>query len=164
MLEIRKAENKDISAMLDIYNHEVKGGTATLDLEPKSYESWCEWFRLHNTKSHPLLVAEINGEVVGYACLSPFRPKPAYNSTVELSVYVAHSRRGCGIGRALTERILSLARDNDGTHLVVSVITSENKVSISMHERLGFSFCGRISQAAFKFDRPIDVLFYELRV
>ncbi len=164
MLNIRKAAGSDISAMLDIYNFEVENGTATLDLERVSLESRLEWFELHNKNNHPLIVAEKNGEVVGYACLSPFRVKPAYNSTVELSVYVSHKHKGRGIGKALMSEILELAREDEKTHLVVSVITSENKVSCQMHEKFGFSLCGRIHEAAFKFGRAIDVIFYELKV
>ncbi len=164
MLKIRKATESDISAMLEIYNFEVENGFSTLDLEKRSFEDRSLWFHSHNKNNHPLIVAEKNGGVVGYACLSPFRVKPAYNSTVELSVYVADKHKGCGVGKALMEEILKLAREDERTHLAVSVITSPNTVSISMHEKFGFSFCGRIHGAAFKFDRAVDVLFYELKV
>ena len=164
MLNIRKAAERDLSAMLAIYNYEVENGTATLDLEAVSLEARREWFGLHNKNNHPLIVAEINGVVAGYACLSPFRVKPAYNSTVELSVYVSHEHRGGGVGKALMDEILKMARNDEKTHLVVSVITSENTVSCLMHEALGFSLCGRIHEAAFKFGRALDVIFYELKV
>jgi len=101
-MNIRTAERRDLSAMLDIYNYEVKNGTATFDVEPRAGAAGEAWFAAHNTGNHPLLVAEEDGKVLGYASLSPYRDFDAYLQTVELSVYVAPESRGRGIARTRT--------------------------------------------------------------
>ena len=98
-MNIRTAERRDLSAMLDIYNYEVKNGTATFDVEPRVGAVGEAWFAAHNTGNHPLLVAEEDGKVLGYASLSPYRDFDAYLQTVELSVYVAPESRGRAHGR-----------------------------------------------------------------
>ena len=82
-MNIRTAERRDLSAMLDIYNYEVKNGTATFDVEPRAGAAGEAWFAAHNTGNHPLLVAEEDGKVLGYASLSPYRDFDAYLQTVE---------------------------------------------------------------------------------
>lgn len=147
---IRKADEKDIPRLLDIYNYEVINGVSTLDLTPKTIEEWQEWFALHQTEERPLLVSETDGIVSGYATLSPYRQKEAYKSTAELSVYIAPEFRRQGIASALMEEILKIARENGSLHLIVSVITSGNAASEALHKKFGFSYCGTIHEAGFK--------------
>lgn len=162
---IRKAERKDIQALLDIYNHEVTGGVATLDLEPKTYEQWEQWFLEHNIKNHPLYVAELpDGNIAGYASLSAYREKQAYCSTVELSIYIAPQHRRQGVAKALMGYILDRAREDESIHTVVSVITAGNEASSRLHERFGFTFCGCIREVGMKFGRYQDIDNYSLRV
>ena len=133
-MNIRTAERRDLSAMLDIYNYEVKNGTATFDVEPRAGAAGEAWFAAHNTGNHPLLVAEEDGKVLGYASLSPYRDFDAYLQTVELSVYVAPESRGRGIASALMEAVLRLAREDADTHTVVSVIAGGNAASVRLHD------------------------------
>ena len=161
---IRLAQPEDLPALRDIYNDEVINGTATLDLRPKSLWERESWFYAHNRDNHPLLAAEEDGAVIGYACLSPYREKEAYASTVELSVYVARSHRGRGVASALLAELLALAREDRRTHLVVSVITGGNAASRRLHEKFGFLSAGVIHQAAFKHGRWRDIENYELTV
>lgn len=72
---IRKAEERDLQQLLDIYNYEVEHGVATLDLRPKTMKEWKQWFQVHNVDNHPLLVAEMEGRVAGYASLSSYRER-----------------------------------------------------------------------------------------
>ena len=125
-MNIRTAERRDLSAMLDIYNYEVKNGTATFDVEPRAGAVGEAWFAAHNTGNHPLLVAEEDGKVLGYASLSPYRDFDAYLQTVELSVYVAPESRGRGIASALMEAVLRLAREDAGTHTLESLIAARH--------------------------------------
>ena len=81
-MTIRKAERKDIEALLDIYNHEVLHGVSTLDINAKTIEQWTVWFENHNIKNHPLIVCEDEGVIMGYSTLSSYREKEAYSSTV----------------------------------------------------------------------------------
>lgn len=163
-MHIRKAQPQDLDDLLAIYNYEVENGVATLDLTPKSRDEWQVWFARHNVGNHPLIVAEENGRVAGYASLSPYRAKEAYRSTVELSVYVAPEARRQGVATALMEAILRLAGEDDRTHTVVSVITAGNEASIRLHERFGFVYCGSIREVGVKFGRMLDIENYQKMV
>lgn len=161
---IRKAETKDLNALLDIYNYEVENGVATFDLHPKTREQWEVWFSLHNRENHPLIVAEQDGGAVGYASLSSYREKEAYRTTVELSLYVSPNHRRQGIATELMEVLLELAKKDDSIHTVVSVITGGNEASIKLHKRFGFTFCGTLHEVGVKFGRYLDIVHYELHV
>lgn len=161
---IRKALEKDILPLLDIYNYEVLNTTATFDLNPKSEAQWRDWFVAHNVGNHPLIVAEMDGCVAGYASLSSYREKEAYKSTVELSVYVAVPFRRRGVATALMQEILDMARADDTIHTVVSVITSENSESEKLHYKMGFTHCGTIHEVGEKFGRYLSISNFELRV
>ncbi len=163
-MNIRQAETRDIPALTDIYNYEVTHGVATLDIHPRTYEDRAQWFNAHNKDNHPLIVAEDNGEVIGYASLSPYREKEAYSSTVELSVYVDALHRGKGVASALLMQILDFAKNDPSTHLVVSVITAGNEASVHLHEKFGFSYAGTIHEVGVKFGKYLDIVNYELIV
>ena len=150
-MEIRIAQQADLPALLDIYNEEVVNGTATLDLHAKTLEGRQVWFDAHNKDNHPLIVAVIDGAVAGYASLSDYREKEAYRTTVELSIYVARAFRRQGVATTLMSAIIDMARQDERTHLVVSVITSGNEASHKLHDKFGFTFCGNIPEAGMKF-------------
>ncbi|MNJ52070.1 N-acyltransferase YncA [compost metagenome] len=161
---IRKAEITDLNALLDIYNYEVMHGVATLDLEPKAIEEWEKWFYNHNISNHPLVVAEVDDMIAGYASLSSYREKEAYKTTVELSVYVSAHHRKQGIATSLMTVILEDAKKDDQTHMVVSVITAGNEGSRRLHEKFGFQFCGTIPEVGLKFGKYQDIENYSLKV
>lgn len=160
--QIRTAQESDIPALLEIYNHAVVHSVATFDLEPLTLADWQAWYARHNVGNHPLLVAEAGGTVAGYACLSSYRPMPAYNGTVELSLYIHPAYQRRGLGSALMQRLLETARADARTHMVISVITAENEVSIRLHERFGFRCCGHLHEAGYKHGAYHDVVHYEL--
>lgn len=160
---IRAGERRDVKRLLDIYNYEVECATATFDLTPRTLEERMEWFEEHRGH-HPLIVAEKDGEVAGYATLSPYRTKEAYKSTVELSVYVDAAFRGQGIGKALMEEILRMAREDETLHTVISVITGGNAVSTRIHEEFGFIHCGTMREVGEKFGKLLDIDNYQLMV
>lgn len=159
---IRKAVQKDVKELLDIYNCEVVHGVATLDLNEKTPEEWQVWFDSHNIENHPLYVAEIDGRVAGYASLSSYREKEAYKTTVELSVYVGPDFRRQGVATELMKVILKDAGEDDTIHTVVSVITSGNEASTALHEKFGFRFCGRIEEVGMKFGKYLNIDNYSL--
>lgn len=163
-IQIDHGSEADLEQLLAIYNYEVEHGVATLDLKPKALAEWRAWFAAHNVDNHPLLVAREEGKVAGYATLSSYREKEAYRSTVELSVYVEPSRRGKGVATALMAAILDLAREDERTHTVVSVITSGNEASTKLHEKFGFTFCGTIPEVGVKFGNYRDIDNYRLGV
>lgn len=161
---IRKAERKDLPSLLAIYNNEVEHGTSTFDVEPKTMKQWEVWFSQHNIENHPLIVAEVEGVVVGYASLSCYRDMAAYRSTAELSVYIDPAYRRRGIATDLMERILAMAREDSGLHVVVSVITDSNAASITLHEQFGFTFCGGMREVGIKFGKYLGIVHFELIV
>lgn len=163
-MKIRTSVTEDLPRLLEIYNYEVLHGISTLDLTPRTLEEWETWFAAHNVENHPLLTAELEGKIAGYASLSSYRDKEAYRSTVELSVYVDADCRGKGVASALMTRILAMAREDSRTHMVVSVITDGNQASQALHDKFGFTFCGIIPEVGMKFDRYQHIRNYALPV
>lgn len=163
-LVIRPITKDDIAACLDIYNYEVVNGVATLDLEPRTLPEWHEWYEVHSDEHHPIVVGTIDGVVAGYASLSPYRPKEAYKSTVELSIYIHQEYRCKGIATQLMAHILEIAKNDTLLHNVVSVITAGNEGSTKLHERFGFTYCGLTPQVGFKHGKYQDTETYALLV
>lgn len=161
---IRRGQEADIAALLDIYNYEVIHGVATLDLEPRTLDEWTLWFEAHNVDNHPLYVAELDGQVAGYASLSAYRTKEAYRSTVELSVYIGPDYRRKGIASKLMASILEEGRRDDRTHLIVSVITAGNEASEGLHEAFGFEYVGTLREVGIKQGQYRDTVEYALYV
>ena len=156
-MEIRKAVQSDLPALLEIYNYEVLNGVATLDLTPRTLEERQLWVDAHNVKNHPLYAAICDGDVAGYVSLSPYREKEAYSSTVELSVYVHPNHRKKGVATALMAFILDIAKQDASIRNVVSVITSGNAASVRLHEKFGFVYSGTIKEVGQKFGRYLDI-------
>ena len=176
-ITIRKGRREDVPALLDIYNYEVINGTATFDLQPNTLAERMEWYEEHQTEAHPLLVAELPAQqeqaddtalsqpiVAGYATLSSYRPKEAYASTAELSLYIAPACRGRGVATALMQAILQAARECPELHMVVSVITGGNAASIHLHEKFGFSHCGTLREVGYKHGAYRDIDHFLLEV
>ena len=163
-MKIRSAMYADLTQMLSIYNYEICNGVATFDMEEKTAEQWHNWFYSHNNTNHPVVVAEVDGVVAGYASLSEYRPRTAYRYSVELSVYIDADFRGKGVAKALIERVLNIAKERDDIHTVVSLITAENVASIRLHEKMGFDYCGKIRQIGHKHGRFLDVKVYQILV
>lgn len=159
---IRRAEEADLSRITEIYNWAVENTTASFDINPQTVEQRAVWFSHYNQK-YPLIVCEIDGFVTGYACLSEFRVKEGYKNTCEMSVYIDPNFQNKGIGNRLMGEIIELGKNN-GFHTIISVITSDNEVSIKMHEKYGFILSGHLKEAGFKFDRYLDCLFYQLLI
>jgi L-amino acid N-acyltransferase len=161
MVCVRDAQHKDLLQILNIYNAAVVSSAATFDLEPITLEQRREWFRQHHPQTYPILVATQGDKVVGYACLSPFRDKPAYRKSVESSIYVDPDYQGRGIGKTLLEAILRRATEI-GYHTVIAGITGGNDASIQLHRKFGFEPVGCFREVGYKFDQWHDVYFYQL--
>lgn len=160
MIQYRNATEADQSAILDIYNDAVLNTTATFDTEPRSPEKQMDWFRNHK-QNHPVLVAEEHGKVIGWASLSPWSDRCAYDTTVEVSVYVHKDHRGKGIGSRLLE-LVTLAGKEVGNHTVLSRITQGNEASIHIHEKYGYRVIGTMREVGFKFGKHLDVVMMQL--
>ena len=156
---IRLAISADLSAINDIYNHYVHCSTCTYQTEPSTPDERAEWFAAHGP-THCVTVAEAAGVVVGWASISRFRSRSAYDRTVENAVYVRHDRHRHGIGSALLADSLDRARAV-GHHTVIAVIDAEQAGSIALHVRHGFVEAGRLREAGFKFGRWLDVVYLQ---
>lgn len=159
---IRKATIDDLEQLKDIYNEAVLNTVATFDLEVKDYDDRRKWFEEHQKSPYILLVEEVDGKVAGYASLSKYRERPAFDASVEISVYIDKAFRNQGIGKGLMKEVLKYAYENDSVHTIVSLITGENEQSIYLHKQLGFEFCGIIKEAGYKFDRWLDLAVYQI--
>lgn len=158
---IRRAELKDIPALMDIYNEAILHTTATFDTEIKDYENRLAWYKEH-TGRYAILVYEEDERVKGYVSLSRYRDRKAFDPSVEISIYIHKDYRGQGIGNRLMEEILSVAGESKEIHTVISLITSENEASIHLHEKYGFAYCGQIREAGVKFGRTLSLNAYQI--
>ena len=154
-MDLRKATVNDLPEMLDIYNYEVENTNVTFTLIPMSMEDGKHWLFDHNIRNHPMIVAEEGGVVIGYGSLSAYRSHEAY---------VHRDHRKGGVGRKIMEELIRLAKADDKTHAIVSVITADNEVSIRLHEKLGFSCSGTLHECGFKFGKYHSVVNYEMIV
>jgi L-amino acid N-acyltransferase YncA len=149
------------AAILDIFNEAIAHSTALYEYQPRAPGSMRSWFTRKEAGGFPVIGAEQAGVLVGFASYGTFRAWAAYKYTVEHSVYVHQDHRGRGIGTALMQQLIAVAREQQ-YHVLVGGIDITNTASIAMHERLGFSHAGTIHQAAYKFGRWLDLGFYEL--
>jgi len=152
---IRPAVEKDIQSITEIYNHAIIHTTATFDTETKTLENRLEWFRQHSP-THSIIVAEYEGEIAGWASLSKWSDKMAYDSSVENSLYVAEKYRGKGFGKKMLERLIEEGRKN-GFHTIIARISDGNDISLKMHYDLGFENTGTLKEVGIKFGKLIDV-------
>lgn len=159
---IREATIEDIGALQQIYNEAILHTVATFDTEVKDEADRIQWFEEHRQSPYGILVDEQNGVVTGYASLSRYRERKAFDGTVELSVYIDEGFRGKGIGSRLMEETLRVAQENPAIKTVVSLVTGENEHSIYLHRKFGFTYCGRFEKVGFKHGRWLDLNFYQI--
>jgi phosphinothricin acetyltransferase len=150
---IRPSRDNDLPEIAEIYAHAVTQGTASFELEPPSEAEMARRREALVGAGFPYWVAEAEGRVLGYAYAGPYRPRAAYRSTVEDSVYVAPDAQGRGIGRALLEKLIAACEAGD-FRLMVAVIGDEASMgSIALHRRLGFVHAGTLPGIGYKHGR-----------
>jgi phosphinothricin acetyltransferase len=149
-------------AILAIFNEAIANSTALYDYKARTSQDMVAWFDGKARKHYPVLgIEDAAGVLMGFASYGQFRERPAYKYTVEHSVYVDSRFRGQGVGRKLLEAVIKEAEIQD-YHVMVGGIDASNAVSIRLHESLGFTSCGIVRQAGFKFGRWLDLAFYQL--
>jgi L-amino acid N-acyltransferase len=159
-ITIRPAGESDLAAINDIYNHYVLNSTCTYQEELEPIEGRREWFQHHGAR-HPVIVAELNGRVVGWGSLSSYHARSAYRRTVENSVYVHHEQHRRGIGSKLLEELIARARVL-GHKAIIAGIDADQLASVALHARFQFQKVGHFKQVGFKFGRWLDVVYMEL--
>jgi len=161
---IRDAVEDDLPGIFEIYDREVLHGTCTFDAEPKSAQQRLDWLGSHAPPKYPALVCvepdHGGSRVLGWVSLSPWSARCAYARAAESSVYVHHSCRGRGVGRALMERVFDRAK-SQSVAVVLARIVEGNPVSLKLHERMGFSTVGVMHRVGEKFGQILDVRLLE---
>ncbi len=163
----RFAARRDLPSLTRIYHHYVTQTAITFDVKPYTPEerqAWLDGFSAPGSpgskRRHRCLVALLDGEVCGFACSGGFRAKAAYDTTVEVSVYLDPDVTGQGLGRLLYRDLFAALRETD-LHRAVGIITLPNPASIALHRSFGFESVGVLHEVGRKFDRYWDVEWFE---
>jgi len=160
-LTVRPGEGRDLERINDIYNHYIATSAATFDVDPVPMEQRREWFTHYSAGGrYRLLVAVEDDEVLGFAHSSPHRPKRAYETSVETTIYVAPDLVGGGVGTALYAALFDALATED-LHRAYAGITQPNPASVALHERFGFVRAGLYTEQGRKFGRYWDVAWFE---
>src|SRR5882672_10172183 len=146
-MRIRDATDADVPAILTIYNDVVTNTTAIYDERPSTLKERQAWFDGRRSKNFPVLVGELNGEVVGFSSFGEWRSRWGYRYTVEHSVHVRADCRGRGVGRALIEALFPRAAALK-MHTMIAHIDSSAAASLRLHEKLGFTTIGTFREVA----------------
>jgi phosphinothricin acetyltransferase len=163
-VHVRVGSDHDLEAINEIYNGYVLETHFTFDIEPITLEARREWFSHYGTTGrHRLLVATSDDAVVGFATSSRFRPKPAYETSVETSIYLAAEAVGRGAGSKLYKELFH-ALEGEDVHRAYAGISLPNPASIALHERFGFKRVAHFTEQGRKFNRYWDVAWFEKRL
>ena len=158
---VRPATSEDLGSLNDVYNEYVVQSHATFDVEPTTMDWRQEWFAHHgHTGRYRVMVAVADGSVIGYASSSRFRLKPAYETSIEVSVYVAGEAVGRGVGSQLYKSLFAALLGED-VHRAYAGIALPNPASVALHERFGFKKVAHFTEQGRKFGRYWDVAWYE---
>jgi phosphinothricin acetyltransferase len=160
-IQVREAIETDVPRLTEIYNHYIVNTPVTFDIEPYTVERRKAWFeQFSSTGRYRLLVAEEKRGVIAYAGTTRFRPKPAYDTTVETTIYCAPESVGRGLGTLLYSALFEAISDED-IHRIVGGYTLPNRGSEALHERFGFAPIGIFREIGRKLGRYWDVAWME---
>ena len=159
-MSVRLATLDDAPAIAAIYNVEVANHTSTFDLVPRTLDEQRQWISARSG-AFSAVVATIDGAVVGFASLSPYKERAAYRTTVENSVYVSRDHPRLGIGKTLMQHVIGLAADS-GFHSIVARVEASSVASRALHETCGFELVGIEREVGRKFNRWLDVAVMQL--
>lgn len=161
MIDVRSATEGDLPGLNELYNAYIVESPATFDIDPIAMERRREWFTHYATSGrYRVLVATEDARLVGYTCSSPFRPKEAYEPSVETTVYCTRGSEGRGIGSALYRALFDALAFED-VHRAYAGITMPNPSSVALHEKFGFKQVAYFSEQGRKFGKYWDVAWYE---
>ncbi|MBL0134066.1 MAG: N-acetyltransferase [Chitinophagaceae bacterium] len=158
---VREATYQDLPRLLEIYNDIIINTTAVYDYEPHTIEMRTQWFETKKSQGFPVFVAEIDGKVLGFSSMGPFRAWAAYKFSVENSIYVAAEARGKGIGKLLLPPVIDASKEM-GMHTILAGIDATNEASIKLHERFGFTEVAFFKEVGWKFGKWLDLKFLQL--
>ncbi len=154
--KIRDAERRDLARIAEIYGYHVEHGLASFEETAPDVEEIGRRFDAVKALGMPYLVAELDGEVVGYAYCSTYRPRPAYRFTVENTVYIDHRFPRRRLGYRLLEALIARTEETPVRQMIAVIGDSDHAASIKLHERLGFRLVGTLRGTGYKFGRWVD--------
>jgi L-amino acid N-acyltransferase YncA len=163
MFSVRNATEADLPEIVAITNQAIIQTTAMWSLHPVTLQARQTWMRERLARGFPVIVAEENQVVLGFASFGDFRAFDGYLHTVEHSLYVTPPAQGKGLGRALLSALIVRARTLN-IHVMVAGIDDTNTASIALHQQLGFEDGGCLRQVGRKFDRWLDLRFMQKRL
>ena len=160
-IHIRHAVIDDLEQITAIYNHYVINTIITFDLDPWQAMDRIPWFDQFEADSpHPCFVGELDGKILGYACGSKLRPKAAYDTSVETTIYLHHEATGKGYGRFMYRHLLTHLQTQP-VHRCYGIIALPNDASVALHKTLGFEEVGTLTEVGFKFGKYWDTVWLE---
>jgi len=158
---IRPCTEKQLHEILEIFNEAILNSTALYDYKPRTMESMRIWYAAKRAGNYPIIGAfSADDKLLGFTSYGSFRNWPAYKYSVEHSIYIRSDYRGKGLGKLLLKEIVKSAEEQD-YHVMVGGIDASNTISIRLHEKEGFEFCGKIKHAGYKFGKWLDLSFYQ---
>jgi L-amino acid N-acyltransferase YncA len=159
---IRPATIQDAQTIASIYNHYVKSSVVTFEVEPVSKFEMASRIK-SITENYPFLVFEETEQVLGYAYITQWKARFAYRFSAEDTVYLHPDSVGKGIGSKLMEALIVELKNTD-LHAIVGGIALPNEASVALHEKFGFRKIAQFEEIGFKFDRWVDVGYWELKL
>lgn len=160
-MDIREASAADAAAIVEIYNHFILTTTITFEEEPVSESAMRQRIAEVRDAGLPWLVATLNGKVAAFAYATKWRARAAYRFAVETSVYVHKDRAGSKLGSTIYKNLIERLRAG-GFHLAIGGIALPNEASVALHEKMGFRKVAHFEEVGKKFDRWVDVGYWQL--
>ncbi len=155
---IRPVVPADLNAVAEIFTYYVRHTVITFEETPPPLSAWLQRLDDLTARDLPFLVAELSGEVVGYAYAAPWRSKPAYRHTVENSIYLAPGRTGRGLGGALLDTLLTACARTHVREMIAIIADADTEASIALHRRAGFTDAGRLASVGYKHGHWLDTV------
>jgi phosphinothricin acetyltransferase len=156
---IRAAEPADLPDIREIYNLYVANSTVTFDEDPMTLAAWRSKFAYLQKLGMPFIVAvSPNGNVLGYALVTPWAQKKAYRFTVENSIYLSPAATGKGLGSALMAELITRSKAAGLKEIIAVIADRGAEASIKMHESFGFKEIGRMGRVGYKFERWLGTI------
>ncbi len=149
---LRRFEKTDVPDIHKIYSYYVNNSVVTFDIDAPSEKAIEKKYFDIAKKDHPIIIAQVDNEVVGFAYASNFRPRPAYRFTCENAIYIDNNMVGRGIGDLLLAELLKQAKDF-GFNQMIAIVTASANSSIKLHKKHGFEILGEFPELGYKFDK-----------
>ena len=160
--QIRPCVEAQLPEILDMFNDAIINTTSVYDYDPRTMEFMMDWYFSKLKGDYPIIgLFDNDSNLLAFGTYGPFRTRPAYKYSIEHSVYVRKDMRGRGFGKVMLNEIIKRAI-KDEYHVLVGGIDADNKISIRLHEKMGFEFAGTIKHAGYKFGKWLDLSFYQL--